>query len=115
MIFFEALAELLLQTFVDFGCKGNANPTELIELLKFWGSLINSNSFAIEVAKVCNIHKCRILYEKPSFLNPIQYCDKNSFNEIIPTWILFEYKIPILSVHRKCKAPDLLSLLVWLT
>ena len=88
VIFFEALAELLLQTCADFGCKGNANPTELIELLKFWGSLINSNSFAIEVAKVCNIHKCRISYEKPSFLNPIQYYDKNSFNEIIPTWYM---------------------------
>ena len=88
MIFFEALAELLLQTCADFGCKGNANPTELIELLKFWGSLINSNSFAIEVARVCNIHKFRIFHEKPSFLNPIQYYDRNSFNELIPTWYI---------------------------
>ena len=49
--FFEALAELLIQTSADFGWNGDANSNELIELLKFWGSLVNANSFAIEVTK----------------------------------------------------------------
>ena len=48
--FFEAL-ELLIQTSADFGWNGDANSNELIELLKFWGSLVNANSFAIEVTK----------------------------------------------------------------
>ena len=56
-IFFEAQAELLLQHCGDFGWKSSH---DLIELLKFWSSLINANSFAIEVTK----YKVRQLIER---------------------------------------------------